>query len=151
MSNQTAYLNEQKHFGRYLRYRMKGEDVARSFVGTGDGGCVTFNDFRNYFWLSEILSLYKKRNGRNGKQYRIVDLFGNEMIYIGLLNGANVFHEFGDVFHVDWNFLNTKFTNLDRLAEVFPNGLPKNRREVKKWYNYITWLAHEKYGKKRKK
>lgn len=89
-----------------------------------------------------INQLFQKRNGRNGKQYRIIDLFNeNRDIMYALLYC-------GTVLAFDSNFIvNFELTkvNAKSLAWIFPKGMPQNERQMNSWISYVGWVAYRRF------
>lgn len=142
-------------FEKYLSKRMTGLEICRDFVSHRQQslyGEVERQDFRDLLTLTEILSLSKVRNGANGRQYRIDEMFKGERLYKALIHGATVMHISGDIFSiVDGNPRSPleEPVNLKIIEEVFPRGLPRTRRHMVTWLHYISWAAREKYGYRR--
>lgn len=100
-------------------------------------------NFQVYADNKILQQLYTKRNGRNGNQYRIVDIFNeNLFLFNALLFG-------GTVFHVDGNFVvNMKITkvNAKHIAWIFPKGFPQNEKQMNSWLSYVGWVANRKFA-----
>lgn len=139
-------------FERYLAKQMTPQTIGsgiRSFRHDSDFGVVERQDFRGFFTLREILSISKLRNGANGRPFSTNELFGGELIYKALIHGAPLMHIASDIFVIFDGETVEEIVNIERLIEVFPRGLPRNRRQAVTWLSYVTWLAKEKYGYKR--
>ena len=129
MTTQTA------HFSRYTK-DMDSHIVVSDIKNFEH---VTFQALVN---KNIINQLFQKRNGRNGKQYRIIDLFNeNRDIIYALLYG-------GTVLVFDSNFIvNFELTkvNVKSLAWIFPKGMPQNERQMNSWISYVGWVAYHRF------
>lgn len=105
-----------------------------------------YSNFTDLIDLDMLKQLFVNRNNSKGTQYRIIDLFGKDLLfYLAFLNdGAfNIIRTNSEYRY--YLYGNRVKVDTVLMRKLFPRGIPQTYKQLNQWINYLAYLAHQKF------
>lgn len=128
-------MTQTKHFSRYT-------ETMDNSIHVKELESMEHLKFQEMITLPVLHTLTVKRNGMNGNQYRIIDLFDNDLtLYTLIFNGLVIQNNN----KIRINFSQPQKYNVKMWNWLFPKGFPQTENQLKSWISYIGWVAFNRF------